>query len=77
VLLVLLPRNAAIGAATAMTSWILLGGLGLIRFAPRTQEPPRWFMHFGAPDVVLLLAFGWGLANFADLSKSRACSRIN
>ncbi len=69
VLLVLLPRNpdAAVGATVAMTSWILLGMLGLIRFAPRTQEPPRWLMHFGVPDVGLLLAIAWGVADVAGL----------
>ncbi len=50
------------GAAFAiglLLAWIFYGGLTLMRAVPRYREPPRWIMHFGIADVVLLvLLFG-------------------
>jgi hypothetical protein len=65
----LLPWNpsAAAGAVTAIVGWIALGGLGLVRLAPRTREPPRWLMHFGFADIVCVLAIAGGIANVAGL----------
>jgi len=44
-----------------MVGWIGLGVLGLIRFAPRLREPPRWLMHVGLIDIVCVLMIGGGL----------------
>ncbi|HUU66772.1 MAG TPA: hypothetical protein VMW57_05745 [Methyloceanibacter sp.] len=42
-----------------LLSWIFYGGLTLMRVVPRYREPPRWLMHFGIADIVLLgLLFG-------------------
>ena len=69
ILIFLLPwnRNAAGAAAVALVGWVALGGLGLLRVAPRTREPPQWLMHFGIADVVCLLAVAWGLSDYAGL----------
>jgi hypothetical protein len=50
------PASTAvtISMVAAWFGWLGLGGLGLVRFAPRTREPPRWLMHFGLPDIVCL-----------------------
>ena len=63
VLLFLLPRgpNAAAGMTVAFLGWVGLGALGLIRFAPRVREPPRFLLHFGIPDVVCLLIIAGGI----------------
>jgi hypothetical protein len=37
-----------------MLTWIFYGGLTLMRVVPRYREPPRWLMHFGILDIVLL-----------------------
>ena len=50
------------GLLIAFVGWICLGVLGLIRFAPRLREPPRWLMHVGIADVVCLLAIAGGVA---------------
>jgi len=65
----LLPWNpeAAAGAVTAMIGWIALGALGLIRFAPRTREPPKWLLHFGIADIVCLIAIAAGVASVAGV----------
>ena len=40
-------------------AWIFYGVLTLMRAVPRYREPPRWLMHFGIADIVLLgLLFG-------------------
>jgi len=69
ILIFLLPwnGNAAGAAAVALVGWVALGGLGLLRVAPRTREPPQWLMHFGIADVVCLLAVAWGLSDYAGL----------
>jgi formate-dependent nitrite reductase membrane component NrfD len=69
VIFFLLPwnANAAGGAVTAILGWIALGTLGLIRFAPRLREPPRWLMHFGMADILCLSALTWGVADYAGL----------
>jgi hypothetical protein len=42
-----------------LLSWIFYGALTLMRAVPRYREPPRWLMHFGIADIVLLgLLFG-------------------
>jgi hypothetical protein len=42
-----------------LLSWIFYGALTLMRVVPRYREPPRWLMHFGIADIVLLgLLFG-------------------
>jgi len=38
-----------------MLAWIFYGGLTLMRVVPRYREPPRWLMHFGVLDIVLLV----------------------
>ena len=65
----LLPWNpdAASGAVIAIVAWIALGGLGLLRFAPRTREPPKWLMHFGIADIVCLIAIAGGIASVAGI----------
>src|SRR5882757_5338015 len=50
--------DAALGVTVAMVGWIGLGVLGLIRFAPRLREPPRWLMHVGLIDIVCVLMIG-------------------
>ncbi len=59
----LLPLGppAAAGMTIAMLGWIGLGGLGLIRFAPRLREPPAFLLHFGIADAVCLVAIAAGL----------------
>ena len=63
VLLFLLPRgpNAAAGLTAAFLGWVGLGALGLIRFAPRLREPPRFLLHFGIADAVCLLVIAGGI----------------
>ena len=58
-----LPRgpNAAAGVTVAFLGWVGLGALGLIRFAPRLREPPRFLLHFGIPDAVCLLMIAGGI----------------
>ena len=42
-----------------LLAWIFYGALTLMRAVPRYREPPRWLMHFGIADIVLLgLLFG-------------------
>jgi hypothetical protein len=65
VMVYLLPLgpHAALGVTLAFLGWIGFGMLGLIRFAPRTKEPPRWLMQFGVPDIVCLLLIVGGIAS--------------
>jgi hypothetical protein len=65
VMIYLLPwgPQAALGVVFAFLGWIGLGFLGLVRFAPRTTEPPRWLMHFGLADVICLALIVGGLAS--------------
>jgi hypothetical protein len=59
----LLPKgpDAALGATAAFLGWVGFGMLGLIRFAPRLREPPRWLMRLGIADLVCLaLIIGGG-----------------
>jgi hypothetical protein len=64
VLWVLLPQrpDTAFGATMAFLGWVGFGMLGLIRFAPRLREPPRWLMHVGIADLVCLLLILGGIA---------------
>ena len=45
-------------------SWIVYGLLTLLRVVPRYREPPRWLMHFGPLDVVVLLVLFGSLAAY-------------
>jgi hypothetical protein len=56
-----LGPKAAVGAAIAAFGWIGLGGLGLVRFAPRLKEPPRVLMQFGIPDLICLAMIAGGI----------------
>jgi len=62
VLLLLAPKTGGEDGEKAlyltgfMVGWIFYGGLTLMRVVPRYREPPRWLMHFGVADVVLLAA---------------------
>jgi hypothetical protein len=38
-----------------------LGALGLIRYAPRLQEPPRFLLRFGIADAVCLASIAGGI----------------
>lgn len=69
VVMVLLPHgpDAAIGVTVAFFGWVGLGGLGLVRFAPRLREPPRLLMQFGIADAVFLAMIAGGLAAAAGL----------
>jgi hypothetical protein len=43
--------------------WIFFGLLTLVRVVPRYRGLPRWLMHFGVIDVVLLVViFGCAAA---------------
>ncbi len=63
VVLYLLPfrPEAAVGATMAFLGWVGLGGLGLIRFAPRLREPPRFLLRFGVADAICLLLIASGV----------------
>jgi len=63
VMVFLLPwgPDAAPGATIAILGWIGLGGLGLVRFAPRLREPPAMLMRFGPVDAVFLLMIAGGI----------------
>lgn len=63
VMLYLLPfkPEAAVGATMALLGWIGLGGLGLVRFAPRLREPPRFLLRFGVVDAICLLLIASGV----------------
>ncbi|MBI3743096.1 MAG: hypothetical protein HY261_02245 [Chloroflexi bacterium] len=65
----LLPKGpeAALGATAAVLGWIGFGMLGLIRFAPRLREPPRWLMHVGMADLACLMLIVGGVASAAKL----------
>lgn len=56
-----LGPDTAGGTTLAMLGWVGLGGLGLVRFAPRLREPPAFLLHFGPADAVCLLAIGAGI----------------
>ncbi len=47
-----------------LLGWILYGALTLIRVVPRYSEPPRWLMHFGIADIVVLMLMLGSLAAF-------------
>jgi hypothetical protein len=50
-------------ALAFLLGWIFYGALTLMRVVPRYREPPRWLMHFGVADIVLLsLIFGCAAA---------------
>jgi hypothetical protein len=59
--------DAALGVVAAFLGWVGLGMLGLIRFAPRTREPPRLLMHVGIADVVCLVMIAGGIASATGL----------
>jgi hypothetical protein len=63
VMVYLLPRgpDAAIGVPVAFLGWVGLGALGLIRFAPRLREPPRFLLRFGLPDLLCLALIAFGI----------------
>jgi hypothetical protein len=70
VVLYLLPigtDHAAAGVAAVVVGWIGLGVLGLIRFAPRLREPPRFLARFGPADGICLLVISAGIASAAGL----------
>jgi hypothetical protein len=49
-------RDAMVGFVIgAWFGWLGLGAIGLMRYAPRTTEPPKWMMKFSAVDVILLV----------------------
>lgn len=56
-----LGPDAAAGITVALLGWIGLGALGLIRFAPRLREPPRFLLRFGPADAVCLLLIAAGI----------------
>lgn len=57
-------ENAPILAVFAMLGYILYGVLVLMRHVPRYREPPRWLMHFGVADMLILLLLFGSLAAF-------------
>ena len=65
----LLPKgpDAALGATAAFLGWVGFGMLGLIRFAPRLREPPRWLMRVGIADLVCLALIAGGVASATGL----------
>ncbi len=60
----LLPKgpDSALGATAAFLGWVGFGVLGLIRFAPRLREPPRWLMRVGVADLICLALIAGGVA---------------
>ncbi len=62
-MLYLLPfkPEAAVGTVMALLGWVGLGGLGLVRFAPRLREPPRFLLRFGVADAICLLLIASGV----------------
>jgi hypothetical protein len=60
VLFLLAPKTGGQSGGKALTltgfmvGWIFYGGLTLMRVVPRYREPPRWLMHFGIADILLL-----------------------
>jgi hypothetical protein len=54
--------NAVFGVIGAYLGWIGLGILGLIRFAPRLREPPRFLMHIGIADAICVALIAAGVA---------------
>ena len=65
----LLPKGPddALGATAAFLGWVGFGMLGLIRFAPRLREPPRWLMQVGIADLICLALVGGGIASATGL----------
>ena len=65
----LLPKgpDAALGATAAFLGWLGFGMLGLIRFAPRLREPPRWLMRVGIADLLCLALLAGGVASATGL----------
>lgn len=61
--LALLPHgpDAAAGATLTILGWIGLGGLGLIRMAPRLRDPPAVLAKFGVADIACLAVMSAGL----------------
>jgi hypothetical protein len=59
----LLPQgpDTAAGITVALLGWIGLGGLGLVRLAPRLREPPQVLLHFGIADGLCLMLIAGGL----------------
>ena len=53
--------DAVVGTVLAIVGWIGLGGLGLVRLAPRLREPPAFLAQFGIADLVGLAALAAGL----------------
>jgi hypothetical protein len=54
--------HAIDGLLIAFLGWVGLGILGLIRFAPRLREPPRFLMHVGIGDIACFFAIAGGVA---------------
>jgi len=54
--------DSGLAAAAAIFGWIGLGVLGVIRFAPRVKEPPRFLLRVGPADAVCLCVIAAGLA---------------
>ena len=60
ILLLLAPKTGGEGGDKALlltgfsVGFILYGALTLMRAVPRYREPPRWLMHFGIADIILL-----------------------
>jgi hypothetical protein len=69
VIWLLLPKgpDAALGATAAFLGWIGFGMLGLIRFAPRLREPPRWLLRVGIADLICLTLIVGGVASATGL----------
>jgi len=63
VALTLLPQGPAAAAGTTLSiiGWIGLGGLGLVRMAPRLREVPTLLAKFGVADIICLVAMMAGL----------------
>jgi hypothetical protein len=78
VMWLLLPKGpaAALGATTAFLGWVGLGMLGLMRFAPRLREPPRWLMRVGIADLVCLALIVGGVASATGLLEMGRQSRV-
>jgi hypothetical protein len=65
----LLPKgpDAALGVVVAWLGWLGFGMLGLMRFAPRLREPPRWLMRVGIADLICLALILGGVASATGL----------
>jgi hypothetical protein len=65
----LLPKgpDAALGVTATWLGWLGFGMLGLMRFAPRLREPPRWLLQVGIADLVCLALILGGVASATGL----------